>query len=80
MANITSTSVEGRILEKKKLLASRTSRPHNSKKDSPDDIALEEDLGHDRLIDLINLTDLGKLQSARGAREEEAHNDKDRIV
>ena len=33
--------------------------------DSPDDVALEQDLGHDCLIDIVELADLSELQSRR---------------
>lgn len=92
---MTSTRVDGRILKKNMSdirctsafvysytynMAGKGGIERGGGEDSPNDIALEQDPGHDILIDGVDLADLGQLQGARRAREEEAHNDEDGVV
>lgn len=46
----------------------------------PNNIALEQYLGHDKLIYLIKLAYLCELQCAGRSTEKEAHNDEDGVV
>lgn len=77
---MTSTKVEGRILATCVSMDVQVIELLGAGQYIPDDVALEENVRHDTLINLVDLADLRQLERAGRAGEEEADDDEDGVV